>query len=91
MAPRPVLRRRPLLAGLLACGLSPARAETQRFRITLANLDQQIDVRGDRCLGVGDGTRGVAGIVEIYHVDWQATRRQFGMESLKACTSRCPR
>ena len=40
MAPRPVLRRRPLLAGLLACGLSPARAETQRFRITLANLDE---------------------------------------------------
>jgi hypothetical protein len=40
-------------------------------------LDQQIDVRGDRCLGVGEGTRGVAGIVEIYHVDWQTTRRQF--------------
>ena len=40
MAPRPVLRRRPLLAGLLACGLSPARAETQRFRIALANLDE---------------------------------------------------
>ncbi len=40
MAPRPVLRRRPLLAGLLAFGLGPARAETQRFRIALANLDE---------------------------------------------------
>ena len=38
MAPRPVLRRRPLLAGLLACGLSPERAETQRFRIAFTLL-----------------------------------------------------
>src|SRR6516165_8046591 len=34
------LRRRPLLAGLLACGLGPARAETSRFRIAFANLDE---------------------------------------------------
>jgi ABC-type sugar transport system substrate-binding protein len=34
------LRRRPLLAGLLACGLGPARAETKRFRIAFANLDE---------------------------------------------------
>jgi ribose transport system substrate-binding protein len=40
MAPRPVLRRRPLLAGLLASGLGVARAETRRFRIALANLDE---------------------------------------------------
>ena len=35
-----MLRRRPLLAGLLACGLGPARAETRRFRIAFANLDE---------------------------------------------------
>ncbi len=40
MAPRLVLRRRPLLAGLLACSLGPARAEARRFRIGLANLDE---------------------------------------------------
>lgn len=40
MAPRFVLRRRPLLAGLLACSLRPARAEARRFRIALANLDE---------------------------------------------------
>jgi ribose transport system substrate-binding protein len=40
MAPRPVLRRRPLLAGLLAGSLGPARAEARRFRIALANLDE---------------------------------------------------
>jgi len=40
MASRPVLGRRPFLAGLLACGLSAARAETKRFRIALANLDE---------------------------------------------------
>ena len=40
MASRPVLGRRPFLAGLLACGLSAARAETRRFRIALANLDE---------------------------------------------------
>jgi ABC-type sugar transport system substrate-binding protein len=35
-----VLRRRPLLAGLIGCGLGPARAETRRFRIAFANLDE---------------------------------------------------
>src|SRR5437868_13002263 len=40
MAPPPVLRRRPFLAGMLACGLAPARAEAPRFRIALANLDE---------------------------------------------------
>lgn len=35
-----MLRRRSLLAGLLACGLGPARAEARRFRIALANLDE---------------------------------------------------
>ncbi|MBV9248118.1 MAG: substrate-binding domain-containing protein [Acetobacteraceae bacterium] len=40
MAPRPVLRRRPLLAGLAALGLGPARAETKRYRIAFANLDE---------------------------------------------------
>jgi len=39
MASRPVLGRRPFLAGSLACGLSAARAETKRFRIALA-LDE---------------------------------------------------
>jgi ABC-type sugar transport system substrate-binding protein len=34
------LRRRPLLAGLLACGLGSARAETRRFTIAFANLDE---------------------------------------------------
>src|ERR1700748_1176914 len=33
------LRRRPLLAALLGCGLG-ARAETRRFRIAFANLDE---------------------------------------------------
>ena len=39
----PVLRRRPFLAGMLACGLAPMRAagtEARRFRIALANLDE---------------------------------------------------
>jgi ABC-type sugar transport system substrate-binding protein len=36
----PVLRRRFFLAGMLACGLAPARAEARRFRIALANLDE---------------------------------------------------
>ena len=41
MAQRPVLRRRPLLAGLLASrGVGFARAEARRFRIALANLDE---------------------------------------------------
>jgi ribose transport system substrate-binding protein len=40
MAPRFVLRRRPLLAGLLASSLGPARAEARRFRIAFANLDE---------------------------------------------------
>jgi ABC-type sugar transport system substrate-binding protein len=38
-----LLRRRLFLAGLLACGLGPARAartEARRFRIALANLDE---------------------------------------------------
>src|SRR6266849_4200495 len=40
MALRPGLRRRSFLAGVLACGLGPARAEGRRFRIALANLDE---------------------------------------------------
>src|SRR6202045_2881338 len=32
--------RRVFLAGLLACGLRPARAETRRFRVALADLDE---------------------------------------------------
>jgi ribose transport system substrate-binding protein len=43
MISAPVLRRRLFLAGLLACGLAPARAarpEARRFRIALANLDE---------------------------------------------------
>jgi ribose transport system substrate-binding protein len=35
-----VLWRRRFLAALLACGLGPTRAETRRFRIALANLDE---------------------------------------------------
>jgi ABC-type sugar transport system substrate-binding protein len=34
------LRRRPLLAGMLACCLGSARAETRRFSIAFANLDE---------------------------------------------------
>src|ERR1700760_4906990 len=34
------LGRRPLVASLLACGLGSARAETRRFHIALANLDE---------------------------------------------------
>jgi len=37
---RPVLGRRPLLAGLLACGPGRALADTRRFRIAFANLDE---------------------------------------------------
>ena len=37
------LRRRAVLAGLVACGL-PARAETRRFRIAFANLDETAGV-----------------------------------------------
>jgi ribose transport system substrate-binding protein len=40
MTLRPRLHRRLLLAGLLACGLGPARAEGRRFRIALADLDE---------------------------------------------------
>jgi len=40
MASWPVLGRRPLLAGLLACGLGAASAQERRFRIALANLDE---------------------------------------------------
>jgi ribose transport system substrate-binding protein len=42
-----LLRRRLFLAGLLACGLGPARAaraEARRFRIALANLDETAGV-----------------------------------------------
>jgi ribose transport system substrate-binding protein len=38
------LRRRGFLAGLLAVGLGRAAAETHRFRIALANLDETPDV-----------------------------------------------
>src|ERR1700747_1291384 len=43
MAPRPVLRRRFFLAAALACGLGAPRgirADTRRYRIALANLDE---------------------------------------------------
>ena len=39
-------------------------------------FDQQVDFGGDRRLGIGDGAGGVAGIVEIEHVDRQGARRQ---------------
>src|SRR5437764_2849592 len=37
---RPRLRRRLFLGGLLACGVSPSRAEGRRHRIALANFDE---------------------------------------------------
>ena len=40
-------------------------------------FDQQVDFGGNRGLGIGDGTGGVAGIVKIEHVDRQGARRQF--------------
>src|ERR1700758_3276564 len=40
MVSGPLLRRRSLLAALLACGLGAARAEGRRFRIALAILDE---------------------------------------------------
>src|SRR5690242_9914466 len=43
MASQPVLRRRFFLAAALACGLGAARgirADTRRYRIALANLDE---------------------------------------------------
>jgi ribose transport system substrate-binding protein len=40
MGSRPGLRRRLFLAGLAACGFGPARAETRRFRIALADFDE---------------------------------------------------
>jgi ABC-type sugar transport system substrate-binding protein len=40
MAGRAGLRRRLFLAGLLACGIPPARAEERRFRIAFANFDE---------------------------------------------------
>jgi len=40
MAWRPVLGRRPFLAGLMAWGLGAARAEVRRYRIALATLDE---------------------------------------------------
>ncbi len=36
----PRLQRRAILAGLLACGLGPAKAAERRFRIALGNLDE---------------------------------------------------
>ena len=39
-------------------------------------FDQQVDFGGNRRLGIGDGAGGVAGIVEIEHVDRQGARRQ---------------
>jgi ABC-type sugar transport system substrate-binding protein len=35
-----LLRRRPLLGALIACGLGPVRAETRRFHVALATLDE---------------------------------------------------
>ncbi len=40
MTSPPVLRRRLFLAGLLACGLGPARAAARRYRIAFADLDE---------------------------------------------------
>ena len=40
MAFRPELPRRLFLAGLLACGVPPARAGRRRFHVALANLDE---------------------------------------------------
>jgi len=40
MAFRPELPRRLFLAGLLACGVHPARAGRRRFHVALANLDE---------------------------------------------------
>src|SRR6202790_829718 len=40
MTSRPGVQRRSFLAGLLTCGLGPAKAEARRFRIALANLDE---------------------------------------------------
>jgi ribose transport system substrate-binding protein len=42
--PRVLLRRRPLLAGMLTGGLGFARAEGRRFRIAFANLDETAGV-----------------------------------------------
>ena len=42
--PRVLLRRRPLLVGMLAGGLGFARAEGRRFRIAFANLDETAGV-----------------------------------------------
>jgi ribose transport system substrate-binding protein len=40
MISKPRLRRRLVLVGLLACGVRPVRAQTRRFRIALANLNE---------------------------------------------------
>ena len=49
-----------------------------RIRIGIGVIfDQQVDFGGYRRLGIGDGAAGVAGIVEIEHVDRQGARRQF--------------
>src|ERR1700730_13207958 len=48
------VRRRSFLAGLLTCGLGPAKAaEARRFRIALANLDQTpgVTLEGLGCCG----------------------------------------
>jgi ABC-type sugar transport system substrate-binding protein len=50
MGSRRGLHRRIVLAGLLACGLGPARAEARRYRIALANLDE---TRGATLEGLG--------------------------------------
>jgi ribose transport system substrate-binding protein len=47
MASPPVLRRRLFLAGLLACGLGPAKAATRRYRIAFADLDETPGVTVD--------------------------------------------
>ena len=48
-----------------------------RIRIGVGIVfDQQIDSRGDRRVGIGDGAVGISGIVEIQHVDRQGACRQ---------------
>jgi ribose transport system substrate-binding protein len=57
MAPPPVLPRRLFLAGMLACGLGPARAAARRFRIALANLDETAGVTLERLGFTGSDVR----------------------------------
>jgi ribose transport system substrate-binding protein len=47
MASPPVLRRRLFLAGLLVCGLGPAKAAARRYRIAFADLDETPGVTVD--------------------------------------------